>query len=70
MGHVTIRPRGKTRTLGHVDPDHLFYLMARGLPKPDAERLIVEAFFEPVLDRIPLQAVRDQLRGEIARKIG
>ena len=44
--------------------------MARGLPPLDAQRLIVEAFFEPVLDRIPLVAVRDRLRDEIARKIG
>lgn len=57
-------------TLGYIEPEHLFYLMARGLPQPEAQRLIVEAFFEPVLDRIPLEAVRDRLRDEIARKIG
>ena len=57
-------------TLGYIDPEHLYYLMARGLPPLDAQRLIVEAFFEPVLDRIPLVAVRDRLRDEIARKIG
>ncbi len=57
-------------TLGNVDPEHLYYLMARGLPKVDAQRLIVEAFFEPVIERIPLESVRDRLREEIARKIG
>ncbi len=57
-------------TLGYIEPEHLYYLMARGLPPVDAQRLIVEAFFEPVLDRIPLEAVRDRLRDEIARKIG
>lgn len=57
-------------TLGHVDEEHLYYLMARGLPRAESERLIVEAFFEPVLERIPLEAVRAQLRDEIARKIG
>lgn len=57
-------------TLGHVDDEHLFYLMARGLPRAEAERLVVEAFFEPVLERIPLESLRDQLRDEIARKIG
>jgi len=44
--------------------------MARGLPQTEAQRLIVEAFFEPVLDRIPLEPVRDRMRDEIARKIG
>lgn len=57
-------------TIGYIDPEHLYYLMARGLPPVDAQRLIVEAFFEPVLDRIPLEAVRNRLRDEIARKIG
>ena len=37
-------------TLGHIENEHLFYLMARGLPKNVAQRLVVEAFFEPVLD--------------------
>ena len=56
-------------TIGYVDPEHLFYLMARGLPHAQAERLIVEAFFEPVIARIPLETVRERLRGEIERKI-
>ena len=57
-------------TLGHIEDEHLFYLMARGLPKNVAQRLVVEAFFEPVLDRIPLESVRERLRAEIANKIG
>ena len=56
-------------TLGFLDPDHLYYLMARGLPRLEAQRLIVEAFFEPVIERIPLETVRERLRGEIERKI-
>jgi len=57
-------------TLGYVEPEHLYYLMARGLPRLDAQRLIVEAFFEPVIGRIPLETVRERLRGEIERNIG
>jgi Fe-S cluster assembly protein SufD len=57
-------------TLGYVEPEHLFYLMTRGLPRVAAQRLIVEAFFEPVIGRIPLETVRERLRGEIERKIG
>jgi Fe-S cluster assembly protein SufD len=56
-------------TIGYVEPEHLYYLMARGLPRPVAERLIVEAFFEPVIGRIPLETVRERLRGEIEHKI-
>ena len=57
-------------TIGHVDEEQMHYLRTRGLPRLDAQRLIVEGFFVPVLDRIPLEAVRDQLRREIDRKIG
>jgi Fe-S cluster assembly protein SufD len=57
-------------TIGHVDEEQMYYLMARGLPRVEAQRLIVEGFFAPVLDRIPLEAVRGRLRGEIERKIG
>jgi len=57
-------------TIGHVDPEQMYYLEARGLPENEAKRLIVEGFFAPVLDRIPLEPVREQLRAEIERKIG
>ena len=57
-------------TIGQIDEEQLFYLMARGLTRPDAQRLIVEGFFAPVLDRIPLEGVRDRLRQAIERKIG
>ncbi len=57
-------------TIGHVDGEQMYYLMARGLPRVEAQRLIVEGFFAPVLDRIPLEHVRAQLRDEIERKIG
>jgi len=57
-------------TIGQVDEEQVFYLMARGLPRSEAQRLIVEGFFAPVLDRIPLMPVREQLRGAIERKLG
>ncbi len=57
-------------TIGQVDEEQLFYLMARGLSRSAAQRLIVEGFFAPVLDRIPLEAVREQLRQAIETKIG
>jgi Fe-S cluster assembly protein SufD len=57
-------------TIGNVDQEQMYYLMARGLRAPDAQRLIVEGFFAPVIDRIPLDSVRDQLREAIQSKIG
>ena len=57
-------------TIGNVDDEQMHYLMARGLHRATAQRLIVEGFFAPVLDRIPLEHVRDQLQAVIGRKIG
>jgi Fe-S cluster assembly protein SufD len=57
-------------TIGQVDAEQMYYLMTRGLRRNEAQRLIVEGFFAPVLDRIPLEGVRDRLRHAIQHKIG
>jgi Fe-S cluster assembly protein SufD len=50
--------------------EYVFYLMARGISRSDAERLIVQGFFEEVLQRIPVEGVRTRLEAEIAGKLG
>jgi Fe-S cluster assembly protein SufD len=56
-------------TLAQVDRDQLFYAMARGLTRADAERLIVRGFFQDVLDRIELDAVREALAEALEARI-
>jgi Fe-S cluster assembly protein SufD len=58
-------------TISQVDEDHVFYLMSRGIPRPEAVRLIVEGFFQPVLDRLPesLAGLRQRLTETIAAKL-
>jgi Fe-S cluster assembly protein SufD len=56
-------------TLGQVDREQLFYLMARGLSRSEAERLIVRGFFQDVLDRIELEPVRDALASALEARI-
>jgi Fe-S cluster assembly protein SufD len=56
-------------SVGKVDDDQLFYLMARGLPRDEATRMIVEGFFEDVLGREPAESIRANLRELIARKL-
>jgi len=50
---------GHAASVGPVDEETLFYLQSRGIPRAEAERLIVFGFFQEVLDRIPLAEVRD-----------
>ncbi|MES4787346.1 MAG: Fe-S cluster assembly protein SufD, partial [Nitrospiraceae bacterium] len=57
-------------TVGQVDEEQMFYLRSRGLSEAHAQRLIVEGFFEPLMDRIPLEAVRTKLREAIHEKLG
>ena len=56
-------------TVGQVDREQLFYLMARGLPRGEAERLIVRGFFSDVLDRIELEPVREALGEALEARI-
>ena len=56
-------------TLGRVDREQLFYLMARGLSRQEAERIIVRGFFQDVLDRIELLPVREALGDALEARI-
>jgi Fe-S cluster assembly protein SufD len=57
-------------TAGQIPDEYLFYLMSRGIERPNAERMIVQGFFEEVLNRIPVEGVRSKLETEIASKLG
>jgi Fe-S cluster assembly protein SufD len=56
-------------TVSRVDREQLFYLMSRGLPRPEAERLIVRGFFQDVLDRIELEPVREAVTAALEARI-
>ena len=44
--------------VGPVDREHLFYLQSRGIPEPEAERMVVRGFLSEVVDEIPNAHVR------------
>ena len=49
-------------TVGQVDEEHLFYVMSRGLSREEAQSLIIEGFFEPIIQKIPLEELRERIR--------
>lgn len=57
-------------TSAKVQDEYVFYLMARGLGRKTAKRMIVSGFFEEVLNRVPVPGVRHKLEAEIARRVG
>lgn len=52
-------------TIGQVDPEQLFYLRSKGLPKEAAEKLLVEGFVEEVLGCISSKVVQELFRREV-----
>lgn len=56
-------------TVGRIDQDQVFYLMARGIERVEAERLIVEGFFDPIMQRIPFEGVRERFQQAIHNKM-
>jgi Fe-S cluster assembly protein SufD len=60
---------GHAASVGRVDPVQLYYLMSRGISKQEAERLIIHGFLAPVVNEIPIEAVRKQLTDVIEGKV-
>jgi len=56
-------------TVGRIDENELFYMQSRGIPKREAERLIVKGFFSEILDRIPINLIRERFERAIDRKM-
>ena len=44
--------------------------MARGIAKQDAEKIIVEGFFDPIMQRIPFEGVKHRFQKAISDKMG
>ncbi len=56
-------------TVGKLEQEPLFYLRSRGLPLHEAEKLVVEGFFDPIFQRIPFEGVRERFQQYIAGKM-
>jgi Fe-S cluster assembly protein SufD len=56
-------------TMGPVDPEQVYYLMARGIARTETVRLIVAGFVEPTLDRMPVD-LRARMRRAVAERLG
>jgi Fe-S cluster assembly protein SufD len=52
---------GHGSTSGQIDEEQLFYLRARGLSRAEATRMIVLGFFASIVERVPIDEVRDRV---------
>ena len=56
-------------TVGELDEDQIFYMMARGIPRSEAVRVLVEGYFEEVVQRLDDDALETLVRRRIAEKL-
>ena len=63
---------GHGATVGALDPEQLFYCQARGLPRAEAEAMLLEAFGADAIDRVEdakiAEALRERMRAWLAAR--
>ncbi|MCS7109977.1 MAG: SufD family Fe-S cluster assembly protein, partial [Candidatus Caldarchaeum sp.] len=57
-------------SVSQIDPEQVYYLMARGIPEQEARKMLALGFFEPVVSMIDLDEVRWGLRSLLEGKWG
>jgi Fe-S cluster assembly protein SufD len=57
-------------TTGQLDADQMFYLLSRGIPRKEAEKLMVFGFFEEVLSRMGNEELSAYAGGLLEKRMG
>ncbi|GAB3492117.1 Fe-S cluster assembly protein SufD [Spirosoma knui] len=56
-------------TTGQLNDEALFYMRSRGIPKADAQTLLLYAFSQDVLSQIKIQSIREYLERVVTQKL-
>jgi Fe-S cluster assembly protein SufD len=57
-------------TVGPVDEDQRYYVESRGIPPQQATRLIVQGFFDDIVERCPVPTATGLLGSHVASRLG
>jgi Fe-S cluster assembly protein SufD len=60
---------GHASTSGRLEDQHLFYLMARGIPEAEARRLVIRGFFGTLIDKIEIPELGERIRARIESEL-
>jgi len=60
---------GHASTSGRLEDQHLFYLMARGIPLAEARRLVIRGFFGELIGKIGVPELRERIAEEIEAEL-
>ena len=60
---------GHAASVGPVDPEQMYYLVSRGIPQSQAERLVIRGYLSPVITAIPSKLLRQKMIDILERKL-
>jgi Fe-S cluster assembly protein SufD len=60
---------GHASTSGRLEDEHLFYLMARGIPLDEARRLVIRGFFGELIGRIEVAELRARITAAVEHEL-
>jgi Fe-S cluster assembly protein SufD len=61
---------GHASANGRLDDEHLFYLMARGIPFEEARRLVLRGFFGELIAKIGVPELQERIMSVIEAELG
>ena len=64
-----IEGAGHASATGRFDDEHLFYLMARGIPEDIARRLVVRGFLNEIIQQIKVPELEERLTAAVEREL-
>jgi Fe-S cluster assembly protein SufD len=60
---------GHASASGRLEDEHLFYLMARGIPFEEARRLVIEGFFGELIAQIEVPELQERVTSAIEQEL-
>jgi Fe-S cluster assembly protein SufD len=60
---------GHASTSGRLEDEHLFYLMARGIPLAEARRLVIRGFFGELIRKIGVPELRERIASSVEAEL-
>lgn len=56
---------GHGSSVGPLEDEHRYYLMSRGIPRQKAEQMLIQGFFQEIIDRLPVRGLEAPVATEI-----
>ena len=61
---------GHAATVGRFDEQDIHYMMSRGIPREEAETMVINGFVTPVIEEIPNERMQEYVFDAMREKLG